>query len=366
MQANYKKSLFKNLQTAIELEHSTIPPYLAAYCTINDKTNAFAVETIRSVFMEEMLHMSLACQILNAVNGEPFIDHAKFVPEYPAQFNFKDRDFDVGLIKFSKEAIETFMQIEKPDDVPLHVAGEDIPMLVDKIDLGQSTIGEFYAVIKQQLIELTKEHGEEAIFNGDKNRQLDPAEYYGGGGGLIVVDSLSTALLAIDIIVEQGEGGDHSIWDGDAAYFGQDKEVAHFFRFKEIYEGQLYQEGDLPKEKPSGPEVAVNWNAVQNMIDNPRADKFPDSSTAKEKAEEFNQLYSQFLEQLHQTFNGEPHGMRQAVGMMYQMKYLAQALLNIPVPEKEGKVAGPTFQYIPLKERKMYSWSLSKQGYTKT
>ena len=56
-------ALHKNLQTAIELEHSTIPPYLAAYFTINDKTNAFATETIRSVFMEEMLHMSLACQV---------------------------------------------------------------------------------------------------------------------------------------------------------------------------------------------------------------------------------------------------------------------------------------------------------------
>ena len=365
-QMKYKQPLFNNLQTAIELEHSTIPPYLVAYFTINDKTNAFAANTIRSVFMEEMLHMSLACQILNAVNGEPFIDHAKFVPEYPAQFNFKDREFDVGLIKFSKEAVETFMQIEKPDDVPLNVKGEDIPNLVDKIDLGQSTIGEFYAVIKKQLIELTKEYGEEAVFNGDKNRQLDPAEYYGGGGGLIVVDSLATALFAIDVIVEQGEGSNHSIWDGDATYFGQDKEVAHFFRFKEIYEGQLYQEGDCPKEKPTGPEVAVNWDAVQNMIDDPKANQFPDSSTAREASEEFNQFYSQFLEQLHLSFNGEPHEMRRAVGMMYQMKYLAQSLLNTPVPGKEGKVAGPSFEYVPIKARKRYNWSVSKTAYSKT
>ena len=96
------------------------------------------------------------------------------------------------------------------------------------------------------------------------------------------------------------------------------------------------------------------------MIDNPRACQFPESSTAREKADEFNQLYSQFLEQLHLTFNGEPGRMRRAVGMMYQMKYLAQSLLNIPIPDKEGKVAGPTFEYVPVEERKTYNWSVSK------
>ena len=92
-----KTELFKNLQTAIELEHSTIPPYLAAYFTIHQDTNAFAWEVIRSVFMEEMLHMTLACNIMNAVGGKPFIDHPKFIPSYPTEFHFADRKFDVGI-----------------------------------------------------------------------------------------------------------------------------------------------------------------------------------------------------------------------------------------------------------------------------
>ena len=59
MLENYKEELWKNLQTAIELEHSTIPPYLTAMFTINEDTNAFAYTAIRSVVMEEMLHMTL-------------------------------------------------------------------------------------------------------------------------------------------------------------------------------------------------------------------------------------------------------------------------------------------------------------------
>ena len=35
---------------------------------------------IRSVVIEEMLHMALACNLLNAVGGQPEIDRAGFVP----------------------------------------------------------------------------------------------------------------------------------------------------------------------------------------------------------------------------------------------------------------------------------------------
>lgn len=357
MLAKEKKLLFLNLQKAIELEHSTIPPYLTAMFTIDDKTNPFAYNVIRSVVMEEMLHMTLACQVMNAVGGIPFIDHEKFIPEYPAELDFAERDFDVGLIKFSMPAVETFLKIEKPEDVPLNVKGEHIDDLLPKIELGQSTIGEFYEVIKQQLIGLVDKYGEAEIFNGDIEKQLPAGEYYGGGGEIIVVHSLATALFAIDEIVEQGEGTHTSIYDGDHAYFGQDKEVAHFFRFNEIYKGQLYQEGDKPTDNPSGEKVDVNWKAVSNMIDNPRAEHFPKGSSARIKADEFNQLYSQFLHVLHRTFNGEPTLMRSAVGMMYQMKYLALALLNIEVPDSGGKVAGPTFEYIPPDNRLVYEWS---------
>ena len=355
-----KIELFKNLQTAIELEHSTIPPYLAAYFTINQDTNSFAWNTIRSVFMEEMLHMTLACNILNAVGGQPFIDNPEFIPEYPTQFTFNDRSFDVGIIKFSKPAIETFLEIEKPSDEPLDLMSENFKNLMKPIDLKESTIGEFYQTIKEQLKHLVAVHGEENIFNGDPSLQITPKDYYGGGGDIIIVDNLETALLAINVIVDQGEGTDGSIYDGDEIFFGQDQEVAHFYRFKEIEVGQKYKEDDHPNENPTGEKVIINWDAAINMIDNPKAALFPEGSPARIKANEFNQLYSHFLRLLHFTFNGKPNLIVKAIGMMYQMKYVANELLNCPVADDNDQMAGPPFEYIPLESRKKFHWLIDE------
>ena len=352
-----KTELLNNLQTAIELEHSTIPPYLAAYFTINQDTNTFAWSTIRSVFMEEMLHMTLACNVLNAVGGNPFIDNPKFIPEYPAKMEFADRTFDVGIIKFSKAAIETFLEIEKPSEQTLKVKGEEAHKLLHPITLGETTIGEFYEVIKKQLIHLTDTYGEKAIFNGDPSLQITPKEYYGGGGEIIIVKDLESALFAIDIIVDQGEGVSGTIFDNSETYFDQPEEVAHFYKFNEIYHERKYKKGDHPNQEPFGKKVDVNWDSVVDMVNNPKAADFPKGSAAREKADEFNQLYSHFLRLLHKTFNGEPSLIVKSVGMMYQMKYVAAELLNCKIPNhKKDKVAGPPFEYIPLEQRKQYSW----------
>ncbi len=74
------ESLRQHLQWAIEIEHSTLPPYLCALYSIKDGHNREAVEVIHSVFLEEMLHMTLAANLLNAVGGSPRID----VPGVPA------------------------------------------------------------------------------------------------------------------------------------------------------------------------------------------------------------------------------------------------------------------------------------------
>ncbi|WP_452596747.1 ferritin-like domain-containing protein [Pontimicrobium sp. MEBiC01747] len=354
----HKKQLHDNLQTAIELEHSTIPPYLTAYFTINQDTNGFSWNVIRSVFMEEMLHMTLACNVMNAVGGHPSIDNPKFIPEYPTKMEFADRKFDVGIIKFSKASIETFLEIEKPSEDKLMVRGEYAKGLMQPIKLKEKTIGEFYNTIKKQLIYMVDTYGEDNVFSGDTSLQITPKDYYGGGGEIIVVDNLEKALFAIDIIVDQGEGASGSIADGDDAYFGQNEEVAHYFRFNEIYLGQKYKPNDVPNKKPTGEKVPINWDAAINMVDNPKVNDFPLGSPAREKAEEFNQLYSYFLQLLHLAFNGQSALIVKAIGMMYQMKYLAADLLNCELPNK--KYAGPPFEYISPSSRKQYNWLIDE------
>ncbi|HYM00674.1 MAG TPA: ferritin-like domain-containing protein, partial [Blastocatellia bacterium] len=73
------KELREHLQSAVELEHSTIPPYLCALYTIVPGTNQDSIDVIRGVVVEEMLHMTLSSNVLNAVGGSPNIDQPKFI-----------------------------------------------------------------------------------------------------------------------------------------------------------------------------------------------------------------------------------------------------------------------------------------------
>ena len=73
------EDLMQALQLAIELEHSTIPPYLCALYSIKPGTNVEVAGLIRSVVVEEMLHMALVANIFIAIGGSPNIGHAKFV-----------------------------------------------------------------------------------------------------------------------------------------------------------------------------------------------------------------------------------------------------------------------------------------------
>ena len=68
------------LQMAIQVEHSTIPLYLSSLYSIKD-SGSWPATLIRSVAIEEMLHMTVAANILNAIGGHPAIDRPGFVPE---------------------------------------------------------------------------------------------------------------------------------------------------------------------------------------------------------------------------------------------------------------------------------------------
>jgi hypothetical protein len=78
------EDLHEYLYKAIQLEHATIPPYLTALYSIHPITNSDATHILRVIAVEEMLHMTLAANILNAVGGTPDLNRPKFVPLYPS------------------------------------------------------------------------------------------------------------------------------------------------------------------------------------------------------------------------------------------------------------------------------------------
>jgi len=140
------ESLREHLQWAIELEHFTVPPYLCALYSLDAARNLDASEVVASVLVEEMLHMTLAANLLNAVGGRPRLDTPRMLTLYPRPLPHGDRSFEVPMLPFSPEALDVFLKIEQP------VAPGGLP----ESD-GYETIGQFYDAIRGGLCALCLE-----------------------------------------------------------------------------------------------------------------------------------------------------------------------------------------------------------------
>ena len=334
------EDLHEHLQWALELEHATIPPYLCALYSIKEGTNVESMEVIKSVFIEEMLHMALVANILNATGGKPKLDYPEFIKKYPTPLPHSDNSFEVNLTKFSPESIECFLKIERPADA-------DAPSQ----DEGFKSIGQFYKALEEGLIYLSNKIGESNLFVGNPEHQVTAeSTYYGGAGDLISVNDLVSALEALDEVVEQGEGLDHgSVFDGDKNMFHPEREeVGHYFRFLEIKNGRSFQLGDTAKSGPTGDEFIVDWDKVYPMTTNPHSVDFKDYPDIYNKLSTFNHEYSDMLRILEKSFNGEPKRLGQAVGVMFELKALATDLMALKTPNGENTV-GVSFEYVPAK-----------------
>src|SRR5205823_71738 len=111
---NSRDELISYLNAAMALEHATIPVYLTAYYSIQSTTNSDAAHIVRVTAVEEMLHLTLVANVLNAVGGSPDLTRPGFVPSYPAYLPDGEDDFTVDLRPFSPEAVDTFCKIERP------------------------------------------------------------------------------------------------------------------------------------------------------------------------------------------------------------------------------------------------------------
>lgn len=110
------ENLRKDLQTALELEHSTIPPYLTALASIKHSFNHEIHKVIRSIVIEEMMHLTLVANILNAVGGKPLLYSKDFLPHYPSRMpGGLQPDLIIPIEKLSLGLIRNiFMKIEQP------------------------------------------------------------------------------------------------------------------------------------------------------------------------------------------------------------------------------------------------------------
>jgi hypothetical protein len=314
----------RHLQLAIGIEHATLPPYLAALYTLQDsdhQTETYA--TISRIVYEEMLHFALACNLLNAINGQPQFRIAGFVPRYPCALPGSDGSFEVSIEKASDNALRTFERIELPQ-YPIH--GESF----DKT-CGYKTIGEFYTHVRFGFEYLNIKYGHDKLFSGAPSKQLmDAGSIF--QGRLVVVKDLCTALQAIDRIVVDGEGTHPPTphQPGDTR--------PHYYAFKDIRNRSIHgTDGHiLPPAKQFDP------RQVEPMVKNPRLA----GGKVKKLSGPFNDAYWELLGLLEETFNGFPEKIFDAAAqMMYEVRPKFWTLVRTPIGDGSGENAGPTFEF---------------------
>ena len=343
---NTRDDLIDYLHAAIALEHATIPPYLTALYSIHPGTNSDAAHVIRVIVVEEMLHLTLAANVLNAIGGSPDLTLPGFVPDYPAYLPDGEDDFTVDLRPFSREAIETFCKIERPGSAPaghsrlVRIADGGRPPLVSSPTVEGMrfySIGEFYAEIIEGLEEVAA--ADPDLFSGDPARQVGSEYFYSGGGAAIPVTDLDSARQALEFISEQGEGLDSGIYDDDG-------ELAHYYRYRQLQLGRYYQVGDHP-DSPSGPPLTVGWDEVFRLKVSAKLADYPPGSELEAAALGFNADYGDFLALLTRAFNGQPGLLLDAVPSMFRLRDAFNRLVRNPLPDSGGLHAAPTFEVPP-------------------
>ena len=361
------------LKQAMAIEHATLPPYLTALYSLKPGSNMEAFHIIRDVAVEEMLHLTLAANVFNAVGGniEGVLSNPNFVPTYPAVLPTRSKpedEFEVHVDKFSPETVKTFLKIERAKHV-----GDEEPLVAPRTNKkgfwlwsydelrndpqNYYSIGLFYAEIIRGLTALDKEYKEKGknLFIGDPKKQITREYYYDGAGDIVKVTDLDSAIKAMYVIQTQGEGsGTETIYDAE-------KELCHYYRFQQLvgeegkFEGGKYyvidknepRNSDKP-ENPTGNSFTVDWNEVYPVMKNLTLSKLrnhcdPDSELYAH-ALKFQQGYSKFLAELEYSFNGHPEQLLPAVGSMFRLKELATTLIRNPIPGTEFN-AGPVYKF---------------------
>ena len=322
-QAQSGPDLYEFLQNAVKLEHSTIPPYLTAMFSLKPGTNREIAALIRSIVVEEMLHMTIAANILIAIGGSPKINTKDFVPVYPGQLPMAIGGLTVGIEAFSiAVARDKFMAIEEPEH-PIPVKTEAVVEF--------ATIGVFYDAIKDKIHEL----GPRIFVKKTAPPQVVSSKWF-DAGRLFPITGPDSAARGIDIIKIEGEGTSFTPFETPG-------DPSHFYKFGEIVAGKKLV------QRPNGfayggDPVPFDAAGVWPLKPNCKIADFAPGTQARTRIEQFAYNYGNLLNALHDTFNGHPERLDTAIGVMYDLRVLAVALMATDAGG--GLTVGPSYEYV--------------------
>lgn len=291
------------LQTAIALEHATLPLYVAATYSLKVQ-NFTAYNLIRSIAMEEMVHMAAVCNILAAIGGTPQIKNLD--PAYPSHGlpGGAEPDLFVCVAALSRPQLKNFMRLEAP------VSLIDPQYAHEKYE----SISNFYTAIRVAIVH-NAEVVRAAIRTGGKSNQVGDNIGFSTIVWSDKTDCMESILAAIDSITAQGEGLVESVFHADG---GSEAEESHYARFAQIYYGAQLTEAHrgaqptLETLEDFFKGYRIPFPDITNTLAVP-ADGYqkllaldPDRDAVGKDLVGFDTGYSQMLAGLDASWNGDP------------------------------------------------------------
>jgi len=349
-----REELIFMLSEASALEHMIMCSYLFAMFSLK-RSESEGITTqqleavkrwervIAEVATQEMLHLTLVCNLLTAIGAPPFFSR----PNFPQRSGYYPPGVQLALLPFGHDALQHFLYLERPEGMDLEDAHEFDVLAIPKpsisLDDAQivpqaqdfATVGHLYRGIEQGFRYLVDKYGEQRVFVGPPRAQA--TQKYFSWPELLPVTDLASAVQAIETIVEQGEGA-----RGDWQH-------SHYGKFLGI--AQEYQ--TLKVQDPSfEPARETVPGFVRPPSDTKDFTLIADPLTAG-VSELFNASYEILLRLLGRYFvhgneSEEELGVLSDVAvdaMFLLIKPLGELLTTLPVgADMPGKVTGPSFE----------------------
>jgi CDGSH-type Zn-finger protein/uncharacterized Fe-S cluster protein YjdI len=338
------------LTEAAEIEHGLMCCYLFTAYSLKLNGEFTAEElaavvrwrsAISSVAVEEMVHLALVSNLLTSIGFAPQFAR----PNFPVAPGYHPSGIVISLARFELATLDHFIYLERPEglDIP-DGAGFDPPpsctratrsdrLMPSSEDYG--TVGHFYRGIRAGFVTLAAQLGEKALFVGDPRAQV--GQDLVALPGLSIVTDLSSALTAIDTIVEQGEGTQ------------TDSARSHYRRFLSVRDEYRSLKSARPDFEPAYP---VARNPVLRNPPDPKNKVYITDHKTSRVMDLGNAPYSHALRILAQAFghaDDPPHAPRRALAdsaieMMSLLSTVAEMLCRIPAGnEHPGVNAGLSF-----------------------
>jgi CDGSH-type Zn-finger protein/uncharacterized Fe-S cluster protein YjdI len=288
------------LTEAAEIEHGLMCCYLFAAQSLrrghhDDLTasETSAIERWRSVItsvaIEEMLHLALVSNVLSSIGSIPHFQR----PNFPVVPGYYPSGVVVSLAPFNLETLNHFIYLERPEGSDLDDSDtyERAPQYERALRSNRlmpsaqdyATVGHLYRGIRSGLVHLAHELGEKQLFVGDPRAQVDGTSL----PGLIAVTNLESALRALDLIVEQGEGSTTN------------PEGSHFRRFVGVRD-------ELGSLLSAEPEFTPAWPVARSPVlrrpPDPRGKTYVDHPTTSRVLDLACSVYSFALRCLARAF----------------------------------------------------------------